>query len=57
MKKCKNCGRELLDDETFFCPRCYGEIGEKTKWFAGLATGLCTAAIYIFKAFKGNKKS
>ncbi len=57
MKKCKKCGRELQDDERFFCPRCYCEISEKLKKGFSLVKGVGAAAIAIFSVLKITKKS
>ncbi len=57
MKKCKKCDRELLDDERFFCPRCYCEVGEKVKKGLSLVKKFGTVAIAIFGVFKVSKKS
>lgn len=55
VRRCKVCGKLLIDEKLPFCRRCVLEGRDKTVQVGGMVAGFATAFISA-KAFKDNTK-
>lgn len=53
-RRCKSCGKLLIDEKVPFCRRCVLEGRNKAGQFGGIIVGATTTALSVFAMIKNN---